>query len=103
MFGSIDCVISESGMTENMGIEVEIAVPSLTVQTLFPLPILLAAILNFGSLPSLTIATSTNVRQCPRCQVKVGMVENWETAFEIASQSPTVQKLFSVPVQWPQY
>jgi hypothetical protein len=45
-------------MAKNMGIEVGIAAPSLAVQKLFPLPVWLSAILNFGSLPS-----STNVGQ----------------------------------------
>ena len=37
--GNVDRVISESGMVENMGIEVGIATPSLTVEKLFPLPV----------------------------------------------------------------
>ena len=45
-------------MVDNMGIAVGIAAPLFAVQKLFPLPVLLAAILNFGSLPS-----STNVDQ----------------------------------------
>ncbi len=36
---NVDRVISESGMVENMGIEVGIATPSLTVEKLFPLPV----------------------------------------------------------------
>jgi len=46
------------GMVDNVGIAVGIATPSLAVQKLFPLPVSLAAILKFGSLPS-----STNVDQ----------------------------------------
>ena len=36
---NVDRVISESGMVENMGVEVGIATPSLTVEKLFPLPV----------------------------------------------------------------
>ncbi len=36
---SVDSVIFESGIVENMGVEVEIAAPSLTVQKLFLLPV----------------------------------------------------------------
>ncbi len=34
-----DRAISKSGMVENMGVEVEIAAPTLVVQKLFPLPV----------------------------------------------------------------
>ncbi len=36
---NVDTVIYELGMVENMGIEVGIATPSLTVEKLFPLPV----------------------------------------------------------------
>ncbi len=36
---NVDRVIPESGMVENMGVEVEIAAPSITVETLFSLPV----------------------------------------------------------------
>ena len=36
--GSVDSSISESGMADNMGVEVEIAAPSVTGQKLFTLP-----------------------------------------------------------------
>jgi hypothetical protein len=48
-----DNVRNDSGMVDN--------VESLAVQKLFTFPVSLAAIVNFGSLPS---ATSANVRQC---------------------------------------
>ena len=35
----VDRVISESGIVDNMGVEVGIATPSLTVEKLFPLPV----------------------------------------------------------------
>ena len=90
-------------MAENVGVAVEIASPSLSVQKLFPLPVLLAAILNFGSLSS-----STNVGQrrqasgsVIRVKSKSCVVDNVEEAIGIASQSTTVEKLFPVPVWWP--
>ena len=90
-------------MVDNMGIAVGIAAPLFAVQKLFPLPVLLAAILNFGSLSS-----STNVGQrrpasgsVLRVKSKSGVVDNVEEAFGIASQSTTVEKLFSVQVWWP--
>ncbi len=43
---NVDSVISESGMAENMGVEVGIAMPSLPVEKLFRLPVSVAAILN---------------------------------------------------------
>ncbi len=87
-------------MVDNVRIAVEIATPSFAVYTLFPLPVLLAAILNFGSLSS-----STNVGQrrptlgsvlSPKS--KSSVVENVEAAFGIAAPSLTVQKLFLLPV-----
>ena len=51
MSDKVELVIYEYAMDGNMGVEVEIATPSLTVQKLFPLPVsgLMAAILDFGS------------------------------------------------------
>ncbi len=90
-------------MVENMGVEAKIAASSLTVQKLFPLPVWLSAILNFGSLPS-----STNVDQRRQTsgsvlsvKSKSGVVENAGAAFGIALQTTTLQKLFLVPVWWP--
>jgi len=90
-------------MVDNMGIAVGIAAPLFAVQKLFPLPVLLAAILNFGSLSS-----STNVGQRQqasgsviRVKAKSCVVDNVEEAIGIASQSTTVEKLFPVPVWWP--
>ena len=90
-------------MVDNMGIAVGIAAPLFAVQKLFPLPVLLAAILNFGSLSS-----STNVGQrrpasgsVMHVKSKSGVVDNVEEAIGIASQSTTVEKLFPVPVWWP--
>ncbi len=80
--------------------EVGLAAPSVVVQKVNPLPVLLAAILNFGSLPS-----STDVgHRRPTLGVVLsvnsmsGVVENVSAAFGIASQSSTVQALFEVSV-----
>ena len=87
-------------MAQKMLLEVGIAAPSVIVQKLFPLPVLLTAILNFGSLPSLANVgqrrpTSGSIL-CVKSKSHV--VENMGTTFEIASQSRTVQMLFPVPV-----
>jgi hypothetical protein len=75
--------MEKSGVVDNVGIAVGIAAPSFAVQKLFPLPVLLAAILNFGSLSS-----STNVNQrrptsssVLRVKSKSGVVDNVEEAF----------------------
>ncbi len=39
MSGSVGSSISESDMAKNMGVDVEIAAPSVTGQKLFPLPV----------------------------------------------------------------
>ena len=71
---------------------VGIAALLFAVQKLFPLPVLLAAILNFGSLSS-----STNVGQrrqasgsVIRVKSKSCVVDNVEEAIGIAAQSTTV-------------
>jgi hypothetical protein len=80
-------------MVNNMGIAVAIAAPSFAVQTLFSLPVLLAAMLDFGSLPS-----ETNVSHRRPMSGSVLNVysksEMWGQPFEIASQSTTSEKLF---------
>ncbi len=47
MSGRVGSAISKLGMVGNVGVAVEIASPSLSVQKLFLLPVLVAAILNF--------------------------------------------------------
>ncbi len=78
----------KSGMADNVGIAVGIATPSFAVYTLFQLPVLLAAILNFGGLSS-----STNVDQrrptlgsVHSVKSKSSVIENVEAAFGIASE-----------------
>ena len=91
------------GVVDSKGIAVGIAAPSFAVQKLFPLPVLLAAILNFCSLSS-----SANVGQRQpasdsviRVMSKSGVVDDVEEAIGIASESTTVEKLFPFPVWWP--
>ena len=63
MSGNVHSVISELGTADNMGLEVGIAVPSLTVHKLFPLPVSVAVILNSVS------GRRGNVEQCRQCHV----------------------------------
>ena len=51
MSGRVGSVISKSGMVENVGVAAETASKSISVQKLFLLPVLVAAILNFGCRP----------------------------------------------------
>ncbi len=78
----------KSGLVDNVGIAVGIAALSFAVHTLFQLPVLLAAILNFGSLSS---STNVNPRRPTSGSVlsvksKSSVVENVGAAFGIASQ-----------------
>ncbi len=47
MLGDVGSDISESGIVENVGAAAETASKSISVQKLFLLPVLVAAILNF--------------------------------------------------------
>ena len=87
-------------MVDNVWIAVGIAVPSLAVQKLFPLPVFAGRHLEFwwSAIVYQRRSTSGSV---PNVKSKSGVVENVGVAFEIASQSTTVQKLFPVPVWWP--
>ncbi len=81
----------KSGMVDNVGIAVGIAAPSFAVYTLFPLPVLLVAILTFGSLSSSTNVdqrrpTSGSVLSVKTVKSKSSVVENVGAAFGIASQ-----------------
>jgi hypothetical protein len=81
-----------------VGIAAGIAAPSLAVQQLFPLPVLLADILNFSSLPSSTKVNQRRLTSGLSSVSRPGVVENVGAACGIASQSTTVQKLFPAPV-----
>ena len=83
---TVDRVISESSMVENMGVEVGIATPSLTVEKLFPLPVYVAAILR--SVGGQHRKMSDNVDSVI---FKSGLVENVGVEVEIASISQSVQ------------
>ncbi len=86
MSGNVDSAISESGVVENVGAAAETASKSISVQKLFLLPVLVAAIVNFGRRSisrDVVSAISESV-----------MVENVGAAVGIASLSRSVQKLF---------
>ena len=92
--------IVKSSMVDNVGITVGISAPSLAVQTLFPLPIFVGRHLEFlwSAIVYQRRSTSQSV---PSGKSKSGVVENVGVAFESASKSPSVHKLFPVPVWWP--
>ena len=92
--------IVKSGMVDNVGVAVGIAAPSLAVQKLFPLPVFAGRHLGFWwyTIVYQPLSTSGSV---PSVKSKSGVVENVGVAFEIASKSPSVQKLFPVSVWWP--
>ena len=85
MSGRVGSVISESRMVENVGVAVGTASKYLSVQKLFLLPVLVAAILNF---------------RCRRMSDHVdsaisesSVVENLGITAGTASPSPSVHKL----------
>ncbi len=86
---------SEWGMVEKVGVASEIALPSFSVQKLFPLPVCLIAILRFPGVPTSGHVVSGISES--------GMVENVGVAAEIASPSLSVQKLFLLPVSSPPF
>jgi len=89
MSGHVNSAISESGMVENVGVTGETAAPALSVQKLFPLPVIVADI---------------QVGRCSRCRPMTGrvgsaicdsgMVENAGVAVETASPAHSVQRYF---------
>ena len=93
MSGNVGSDISESGMVTNVGVAVGTASPSLSVQTLFLLPVswpTINHILPFrGRLMPDNVGSNIS---------ESGMVANAEVAVEMASPSLSVQKLFQLPV-----
>ena len=87
--------LSESGVVANVGVDVEIASPSLSVQTLFLLPVCVVAILRFSCRPTSGHVVSGISES--------GIVENVGVAAEIVSPSLSVQKLFLLPVSSPPF
>ena len=98
--GNVRGDIVKLGMVDNVGIAVGIAAPSLAVQTLFPLQFFVGRHLDFWWSVMVYQRRSTSCSD-PSVKSKSGVVENVGAAFEIASQSISVQKLFQVPVWWP--
>jgi hypothetical protein len=96
MSGNVGSDISESGVVANVGVDVGTASPSLSVQTLFLLPVSWPTINHI--LPFRGRPMSGNVgSDIPES----GMVTNVGVAVEIASLSASVQELFLLPVSWP--
>ena len=85
MSGRVGSAISQSGVVRNVGIAAETASKSISVQKLFLLPVLLAAILNFGCRPLSDLVVSAISES--------GVVENVGVAVGTASPSPSVHKL----------
>ena len=75
-------------MVANVTVTVEIGSQTDFVEQLFPIPVSVAVILAFGSLP--TSSNVGNVGHYRKCGVKVG----------IAAPSLTIQKLFLFPFWW---
>ncbi len=88
--GHVVSRISESGVVANAGIDVEIASPSHSVQTLFLLPVCVVAILRFPCRPMSGHVVSG--------RIEFGIIENVVLAAEIASPTLFVQKLFPLPI-----
>ena len=93
--GHVVSGISESGVVETVRVDVEIASPSLSVQTLFLLPVCIVAILRFRGRPTSGHVVSGTSES--------GLVENVGVAAEIASPSLSVQKLCLLPVSSPPF
>ena len=81
-----------SGMVENVGAAAGTPSKYISVQNLFLLPVLVAAILNFGCRP-----VSGHVVSSISDYSESGVVENVGVALGTASPSPSVQKL-SLPL-----
>ena len=93
MSGNVDCDIAESGMVTNVGVAIGTASPSLSVQTLFLLPVswpTINHIVRFRGRP-MSGNVGSDISES-------GMVTNVGVAVEIASLSVSVQRLFLLPV-----
>ena len=86
--GNIDRPISESGMMENITVEVGFAALYLIVEKLFPLPVSVATMLNSTVHQYLKILGNVD-----SVILKSGLVENVWIVVQIASLSQAVQKL----------
>ena len=93
MSGNVGSDISNSGMVAKVGVAVGIALSSVSVRKLFPLPV---------SWPTsvFPMPMSDNVGGV---KFGSGMVENMGVVVGIASPSVSVQKLFPLPVSWPTF
>ena len=64
----VGIVISMSGMVENVGVAIGIASKSVSVQKLFPLPVLW---------PTFEFPMSGDVGQCRQCHIRVGRTRKY--------------------------
>ncbi len=83
-------------MVANVGIAVEIGSQAQPVQFVFPFPVLVDAILIFGSHQRLQCRTTSG--SVGSSISESGMAENMGVEVEIAAPSVTGQKLFLLPV-----
>ena len=86
-------------MAENVGIAVEIASKSLSVQKLFPLPVSVVDI----SVPDVGSRCRPTSGHVVSGISESGVVDNVGVTTEIASPSLFVQKLFPLPVSSPPF
>ncbi len=89
MSGRVGNAISKSGMVGNVGVAVEIASPSVSVQKLFPLPVFTSGFVadyqtSFEFLMSAVVVSAIT---------ESGVVENVGVAVGTASPSPSAHKL----------
>ena len=98
MSGNVGSDISESGMVTNVGVAVGTAWPSLSVQTLFLLPVSWPTINHI--LPFRGRPMSGNVGSDIS---ESGVVANVGVAVGTASPCLSVQALFLLPVSWPTF
>ena len=85
--GHVGSVIYELGMAESVGVAASTASKSISVQKLFLLPVLMAAILNFGCRPvSDHVLSATS---------ESGVVDNVGVAVETASPSFSSKVIFA--------
>ncbi len=83
MSANVGSVIFGSGMVENVRVAVGIASPSVSVQKLFPLPVLW---------PTFEFPMPADVGQCLQCHIRIGHGRKCGVAVGIVSPSVSVHK-----------
>ena len=82
MSGSVGTAISKSDMAENVGVAVEIELPSLSVQTLFPLAVCIAALLSSRRRP-----TSGHAVRCRLMSAVIQAGRSWSRMCSLLLES----------------